>query len=386
MLVSLALGFTFLNIPPLGRQFMALLDIGYDGLSWVLSGMLWAHALSQIPAGLVADRIGPWTTMMAGLSICILANLCPFLDPRSLPLAVGMRFCLGVGASLSLLGAMKTIYLLTPSDQLTRVQGLQGAGFSFGFVLPYLILPRLGPTAWPFAYLGSAFFLMAAMGAAFFLPRRKLKPPKTVKTAAEIRRAIFSIISSPAIWALGLIHGLSYGSLNNLGNWLPSILADLDGRGNPEAWALAATLLLLLGTFSRAFSSQIFYRAPRNLVVSRSVLVIVSMYLIMGLAGQRYFVLGAALLMALACGANYGGLFTMTAGAFEAAYAATAVGVMNTIANLFNVGITLFLGYVRQYSGGFGPSLLALAGAGFLLWLFGRGAIRRLDQKMSKAA
>ncbi len=220
------------------------------------------------------------------------------------------------------------------------------------------------------------------MGAAFLLPRHKLKRPQAVKTASEIRKAIFSIVSSPAIWALGLIHGLSYGSLNNLGNWLPSILADLDGVGNPEAWAMAATVLLLLGTFSRAFSSQIFYRVPRNKVVNWSVLVIVTMYLIMGLAGLRYFVLGAALLMALACGANYGGLFTMTAGAFEAAYAATAVGVMNTIANLFNVGITLLLGYVRQYSGAFGPSLLALAGLGALVWFFGRGAIRRLDQRI----
>ncbi len=217
---------------------------------------------------------------------------------------------------------------------------------------------------------------------AFLLPREELKASPVVKPPSEVRRAVVEIISSPAIWALGLVHALSYGSLNNLGNWLPSILADLDGAGDPSAWAVATTVLLLTATFSRAFANQIFYRVARSRMVNGSALVIVLMYLIMGLSGHSSIVLGAALIMALATGANYGGLFTMTGRAFEASYAATAIGVMSTIANIGNVGITLLLGYVRQYTGAFGLSLLTLAAVGALLWLVGRGAIRRLDERI----
>jgi len=381
MLLSMSMGFGFLNIPPLSRQFMSLLGVGYDGLSLVLSGLLWAHALAQLPAGVIADRLGAWSTIMAGLAISLMANLLPFLDPRSLPLAVAMRFLAGAGASLAVLGVMKVIYVLTPNHQLTRVQGLQGAGFSLGMVLPYLILPYLGEDAWPYSYLGAAFFVLLPLAGAFLLPRAELRAPAAVKSTAEPGRALKEIVRSPAIWALGLMHGLSYGTLNNLGNWLPSILADLDGVGDPKAWSMATMLLLFVATFSRALANQIFYRAPKSRMVNVSVLAIVLMYLLMGLSGHSWLVLGAALLMALATGTSYGGLFTLTGKAFGAVYAATAIGVMSTIANIGNVGITLLLGYVRQYSGSFSLSLLILGALGGLFWLWGQGAVRRLDQR-----
>ncbi len=380
ILVSMGLGFTFMNIPPVNRQFMALFGVGYDGLSWLLSGLFWTHAFMQLPAGIIADRRSPWTVLMVGLGIGVAANALPFLAPDSLALATAMRAFLGVGTSLSFLALMKVIVVLAPSAKLPSIQGLQGAGFSLGFVLPYLILPRLGETAWPYAYLIGIAFLAAAIGAAFLLPRAELKPAGQARPAAEIRRAVWGIVTSKPIWFLGVFHGLSYGSLNNLGNWLPSILADLDGRGDPTAWAGAAVVLLLLGTFGRAFGGHLSVRLTRGRAVNAAVLVICLLYLLMGLAGPKYFILGSALLMALACGSTYGGIFTLSA-EVGAGYAATGMGVMNMIGNLFNVLLTLFFGYVREYTGHFTISLVAVGLLGLLLWWAGRGVVLRADRE-----
>ena len=379
ILVSMALGFTFMNIPPVNRQFMGLMGVGYDGLSWFLSGLFWSHAFGQIPAGLIADRTNSWNTLMAGLTICVLANVLPFIDPHSLALATGLRFFLGVGTSLAFLATVKILLILTPSEKLITVQGWQGAGFSLGLVLPYLTLPHLGEGAWAYAYILALALLAASMGTAFLLPRGLMRPAQPGRPAAEIRRTIIALATSKPIWFLGIFHGLSYGSLNNLGSWLPSIMADLDGRGDPTAWASAAVVTLLVGTFGRAFGGAILSRFTRSQTVNGAVLVICLLYLVMGLAGREYLIVGSALLMALACGATYGGVFTLSS-AVGGLYAATAMGVMNMVGNLFNIGLTLVFGYVRQYTGQFGPSLLAAGILGLLCWALGHRAVSGVDQ------
>ena len=382
LLVSLGLGFTFMNIPPVNRQFMELMGVGYDGLSWLLSGLFWSHALAQIPAGFIADRCSFWKTAVVGLSICVLANILPFLAPSSLTLATGLRFFLGLGTSLSFMAALKIMLVLAPSNKLTAIQGFQGAAFSFGFVLPYLTLPYMGGRAWPCAYILSAALIGSALIATLFLPRAELVPPREVRPAAEVKKALWGILTSRPIWFLGIFHGLSYGSLNNLGNWLPSMLADLDGREATD-WAWAAVCILLAGTLGRAFGGSLLGAFSRGRGVSGAVLAIIILYLIMGLFGQKFILLGGAVLMALACGSTYGGIFTLSAAA-GAAYAATAMGVMNMIGNLCNVGLTLIFGYVRQNTGSFSLSLLAAGVLGLACWLAGRSLIIRLDEGADK--
>ena len=382
ILVSLGLGFTFMNIPPVSRQFMELMGVGYDGLSWLLSGLFWSHAFGQIPAGFIADRCSSWKTAVAGLSICVLANALPFLAPSSLALATALRFFLGLGTSLAFMAAMKIMLVLAPGDRLTTIQGFQGASFSLGFVLPYLILPLLGDRAWPWAYILSVALIGTALAATLLLPRAELIPPREIRPAAEVKKALLGILTSRPIWFLGLFHGLSYGSLNNLGNWLPSMLADLGG-GQAAAWAWAAAAVLLLGALGRAFGGSLLSAFSRGRAVNGAVLAIVVLYIVMGLFGHKYVILGGAVLMALACGSTYGGIFTLSAAA-GGVYAATAMGVMNMIGNLVNVGLTLIFGYVRQHTGHFSLSLLAAGVLGLACWLAGRGLIAALDARSGR--
>lgn len=378
VLTSLSLGFTFMNIPPLGPQFMELMGVGFDGLSILLSGLFWSHALLQLPSGLIADRWNPWNLLVGGLGICLLGNLLPFIKPDSLVLATVWRALVGVGTSVSFLAMMKVILILAPPEKIPQVQGVQGAGFSFGFALPYFILPILADGYWGWSYLTSALAVTLALGACFFLPRAKLRPAPNPRPAAEVRRAVLAILTSRPIWFLGIFHGLSYGSLNNLGNWLPSILADMNPARGADIWAPAAMALLLIGSCGRAFGGRLSAWLRRDRLVNGAILAIAVLYMLMGLAGSQFSMLGSAFLMALACGFTYGGIFSLSASA-GGAYAATGMGVMNMVGNLFNVLLTLFFGYVRQHTGDFAPSLIAtgiLAGA---VWFLGRRLVAGVE-------
>ena len=389
VLASMCLGFTFMNIPPLGRQFMDLMGVGYDGLSILLTGLFWTHAFLQLPAGLIADRFDPKKLMIAGLAICILGNLLPFFRPDSLILASLLRAVTGVGTSISFLAMMKLILILAPPEKVPSIQGFQGAGFSVGFALPYLVLPHLPGGLWIWSYLASALaLLLALLCALFFVPGPRSFEDQICAAAAvsknkksgELGRTVRSILTSKPIWILGIFHGLSYGSMNNLGNWLPSMLADLDGVGEPSAWAMSAMALLLVGAFGRAFGGKLSARFSRSRVVNNAVILVAALYLITGLGSEKYLVLTASLLMALACGSTYGGIFSLSAAA-GGLYAATAMGVMNMIGNIFNVLLTLMFGYIRQHTGEFSLSLTLAGAVALLFWFVGRRPVKEVEEQ-----
>ena len=371
IIVSLSLGCSFMNIPPLSPEFMELLNIDYDGFSWLLSGLFWSHALMQVPAGLIADRLNPWVVLVLGLGTCVVACFIPFLAPHNWPLALGMRVLLGVGTSLAFLGMMKMMIILVPTNKLLLVQGLQGAGFSAGFVIPYLLLPYFG--SWESGYILGGSLPLLALAMAFFLPRTTLKPTREPSQASEIWAALKAIATSKPIWILGIFHGLSYGSLNNLGAWLPTMLVDLEG-GEPASWSKVVALVLALGAFGRAIGGQVLSWFPRDQAVNWAVLAICILYVVMGLAGEQYLLLGAAILMAIFSGSTYSGVFSLSAIA-GGAYAATGMGMMNMIGNLSNIVLTLTFGYVRKYTGEFSIALLVVGLLGILIWVLGRKQI-----------
>ena len=374
ILASFSLGCSFMNIPPLGPQFMELLNVDYDGFSWLLSGLFWSHALMQVPAGLIVDRLDSWVVLVVGLIICVTACFLPFLNPHSWPLAIGMRILLGVGTSLAFLGMMKMMLILVPPNKLLLIQGLQGAGFSAGFVLPYLLLPYFG--SWSASYILGGSLPLLSLVMAFFLPRANIKPVRKPSQASEVWAALKVIATSKPIWILGIFHGLSYGSLNNLGAWLPTMLADM-GDGAAD-WSKVVALVLALGTFGRALGGQVLAWFPKDRAVNWAILTICLLYVAMGIAGQQYLLLGAAILMAIFSGSTYSGIFSLSAIA-GGAYAATGMGMMNMIGNLSNIVLTLTFGYVRTYTGEFSMALLVVGLLGILIWIFGRKQIMHIE-------
>lgn len=379
---GLTLGFSFMNIPPVSGQFMHLFGVGYAGLSLLLSGIIWSHAIMQIPAGLMVDRWGVKRCVpVAGIG-GMLFNIIPFFNPDSLPLAIGCRFGLGICTGIMFLSILKIIGSLAPADQMAKAQGFYGGSFGFGTMLPYFVLPYFGEAGWKFAYgLNGAMFAVV-MALLVFLPKDRLAPQSAaLGDAGNVRRVLGVIFSSGDVWMLGLIHGICYGTLNNLGQWLPSILADL-AKSPPVAWGLATTLVLCLGSCSRSVSGYLVRFLSRAAILNGILVITFLLYSGMAAFSSPYLVFTLGLVLSIIVGFSYGSIFTIGARTLPPLYTGAALGLLNSIANLCNVGLTLLFGYVREHTDSFGPALFSVGVVALITVACLRAKMRRLDQRV----
>lgn len=383
-LAGVTLGYGFMSIPPVADQFMAMFGVGHAGLGLLLSGLLWSHALSQIPAGLLVDRVGVFRALTAGAGCGMLFNLLPFLAPDNLALAIAMRFCLGLCTGVMFLCILKILGVLAPPDQMAKAQGFYGGSFGFGTMFPYFTLPYLGGWGWGWSYLITGCLFAVTLAAAFFLPReglRTVRPAPGAVAGPGVRELLGRSLASPDIWMLGLMHGLFYGTLNNLGQWLPSVLADL-AHTPLKTWTLATTLVLFLGSCSRTLSGYFVRLVSRKMAIYICLFLTFVLYWALGLAGGAEIALGAGLCLAVACGLCYGAIFTMGGRVLPVMFMGTALGLLNSLANLCNVGITLLLGYVREHTGSFGPAMCVMGAAALATLLFFYRRVARLDERL----
>ena len=381
VLGSLGLGFISMSAPPVADQYMSMFGVGFSGLSVFLSAVFWTHAALQVPAGLLIDRLGAFRSFLACMAICLIGSLGPLIRPDSLALAVACRLILGASTAIMFLLFMTILKILAPAHHAARAQGLQGAAFCLGTMLPYLALTRAGSAGWLAAYLSGAVFCLILGACLFRLPRAALRASRAATDAFQLRRAVTVIVNSRHFWFLGCCHGFSYGSLIAVGNWLPAILADTRADSGIEAWGVAAGAILLTGTAGRVLSGEASRLMPRRKFISRVTLCIGALYALLALAKSPLFVLLPAVALALLCGITYASILTLAIDMASPAYVATAVGFMNMLANGVNIMLILALGNAREFFGGFGPglALAALGAAGICLW--GRSIDRRTEEK-----
>ena len=350
---------------------MDLFSVGYGGLSIFLSALFWTHSAVQVPAGLFIDRIGIIRSLLACIALCAIGSLGPLIQPDKLAVAVSFRLILGMSSGMMFLLFVKILKILAPPGHVARAQGFQGAAFCLGTMLPYLTLTHAGASGWVMAYISGALFCLILGLCIFRLPLAPLRESNaTAASASQVWQAMKTIFTSKHIWVLGCCHGFSYGSLLTIGNWLPSILADTRSGSTIETWAVATSVILLIGTIGRIFSGDAIRLMPRQTLILRMTLCIGVLYALLALANSPIFVLIPAIALALLCGGTYAAIFTLTADMSSPAYVATTIGFMNMIANGVNILLILMLGITRELSGGFGLGLglAALAAVGIFVW------------------
>ncbi|MCC8193526.1 MAG: MFS transporter [Deltaproteobacteria bacterium] len=255
VLGCIAGGTFFMNIPPVAGQFMHLFGVGYAGLSVFLSILYWSHSFCQMPGGLLVDRLGVVRSLLICLVVMVATNLVPFLAPDSLTLAIAMRVVLGLVTGAFFLIMIKIIKILTPPVHIARMQGMHGAAFCLGTLIPYLYLPPTGSYGWMASYLSGVLFCVVIGLCMFRLPLDRLRESKETMTFSQALRMMKNISTSRNLWLLGCCHGFFFGTINTFGNWLPSILADIRTSSTPDDWAVATGAMLLVVPMGRVFVS-----------------------------------------------------------------------------------------------------------------------------------
>lgn len=376
----LGMGFMFLNVSVVAEQFRSLFSLNYAGLGVFLSAPFWAHTLVQVPAGLVVDRLGTLRSLALSALLCAAGGFLPLLAPHSLILAVCMRMLIGLATGLLFLAMVSAVKALCPPAFMSRAQGLQGAAFSLGTMVSFIVLPWFGQSGWAAAYVLGGVLAVALLASLLCPPLAPLRrePRAQPASAGKLLHMLGQVARNRRLWFIGCCHGFSFGTITALGNWLSVMLADSARAGavaggggtSAEAWALPTSLVLLAGTLARIAGGELGRTLPKQKLLVTLVLGIGLFYLLLALAGNVWTLLALAFALAICCGGTYASVFTLTIEAAGARHMATGVGFMSMLANCVNVGLILLLGVVREYAGGFAPAL-ALCGLcvlALLLW------------------
>jgi nitrate/nitrite transporter NarK len=360
---GLTAGYMFLNIPPALDALMVLYGASYVKISLLMSALLWSHTLMQVPGGMIADRIGIVRTLSIGLLFMGFGSLTAASSPN-LAVAILGRVVIGFGTGLSFVTTMKLIALYAPEGGAGSYQAFFAASFSIGCILAFLTIPQVIGFGWQWVYLtpGLTCFPLLGMLLALKVKQRSTAGPAPLTLPGVVRIKVG--------WILGIYHALSYGSMINLGNWLPSLLAEVwtDTTAIQLAWGGA--LVMAISGLGRLCGGFILFRISPLRIANGSIAILCLMFVGLFLIPVPLFLLLLALLAAWFASINFGAFFLLASRATSPDSLATLFGFINFLANLGAVLFTLMFGFVKDAAGslsaGFGILALLCAGA-FLL-------------------
>ncbi|MDT0328054.1 MFS transporter [Nocardiopsis lambiniae] len=140
-------------------------DVGPALLSLLPMLQLLVYVLLQVPAGLLADRLGPRYTLVMGM-IAMAVGSCLFALAPGVEVAIAGRFLIGLGDALVFLNVIRLAALWFPRARYALVSGLTGVVGGTGQVASAAPLAwALGGIGWVAAFLVTTGFtvLMALL-------------------------------------------------------------------------------------------------------------------------------------------------------------------------------------------------------------------------------
>ena len=346
MLVGLGMGVTALNLPPVLDSLMTLYGVSYGGISILLGAVLWSHALMQIPGGMVSDRLGLKPTLLLGLSLVAVGHLLPTLAP-DLALAVVGRVIVGLGTGLSFITTLKLIALYAPGGRGGVYQSYFGGLNAVGGILVYLLLPRLVVFDWRWTFFIPAALTLAALA---MIPALKLEP---VSAGPEERLPLNRIVLIKVAWVIGIYHALSWGVIINLGQWVPSVLAEVWHRPSAEELAWGGALVLLISGVGRLSGGAALSRFSAAGIANGSILILTFTFLGLFLFQTPWLVLALMLVAGWFTSINFGAFFQLAGQTVPPRSMATVFGFVNFLANLGAVLFTFAFGLAKDGTGSF---------------------------------
>jgi MFS family permease len=337
--VGIAVGWNIAVLGPIATQLSHVYGVSLTTVGLFVTVQFVMHMVMQIPGGRTADRIGARTSALLGLVLVAAGNAISLPAPHAWLAFLG-RAVVGLGTGFAFVGGSDYIRARGGSPFL---QGLYGGGSVLAPGIAVAVVPFLDDHfGWRSAYV-SALVVAAACAALL-----SLAPPaaRTLRHAGERLEAGF--FRDRQLYRLAAVHAMSFGFSVIVGNWVVTLL---EHHGHPKRdAALAGSLTLLLGFFTRALGGSLLRRddAPRFVAAS----------LVLGGAGAVVLALplpyaalvAAAALVGLAAGIPFAKAFTGAAAARPDSPGA-AVGFVNAWASLVIVGGTPLVGLTFSLPG-----------------------------------
>lgn len=327
---------------PIGRAY----DVGLPTVGVMTAALVASHTLFNIPGGQAVDRFGARRMIILGLLIVALADAAMLLTP-SLELVLAARFAMGVGTALAFVGSIDYVRALGETDAgLVGGASIGGAGFALAAVPP--LEPALG---WRAPCLTGLAIALIALFVLVVLWDRTGAPARHAGVH-EAGSAVRALWHDGRLYRLGAMHMASMGLSVVVGSWVVTLLVRYEGYSQRTAGAVGS-LTLLLALVSRPAAAALARARPE---LTRS---LIAASLILGAAGTALLATAPVLALAvpaaaavgIASGIPFGQVMRAVAAARPEA-PATAVGLINMLANLVALIATPLIGLSFSLPGG----------------------------------
>lgn len=365
---------------PLIRQDLGL-NVAEMGI--LLSAFLWAYAFSQLPAGILVDRVGPRWLLGIGLMVWSGAQIVAGTVSNITQFAVARVF-LGVGESPQFTSGVRVVRDWFNVKERAFGVGMVNTSPFIGQAIapPLLTAMMLGfGWRWMFIVMGVAGAVVAVIWVTWFREPRHLT--LTAEENAYLTEGDPPAVSEPitlAQWRYlfafrstwGLIigcFGLGYCTWL-YGTWLPGYL-EIERHMSIRATGYVASIpfaLAVIGAIGGGLLADRLMRNGVSAVNSRKV------PLVIGLIGVAAFTIGAAeatsntaavacVTIAMVCGAMCSGLYWALASAIAPSNCTASAGSLANFGSYIGGAITpTVTGFIVQETGSFKSALL-LGGA-----------------------
>jgi cyanate permease len=361
LLNGLNLGIIIMNIPPVLNELMELYGVSYTQISVLLSALLWPHAAMQLPAGMITDRLGIRRTQFLSLACMCIGNTLPAMRPV-LGWGIGGRMIAGLGTGMGWMATLKLLAISAPGGRAGAYQAFFAGFFSLGSILAYLLIPIIVRAGWQWVFLTPAILSLPLLA---LVPALRLAPPSSARPSLSLRR----IAGMRSAWILGIYHALSYGSMLSLGNWVPSLLAEVSRHRTATQFAWGGALVMLISGLSRLSGGFVIFRVAPHVVAHGSILTLCILFIGLALIPTPGVVLSLAILGAWFGSINFGALFHLASRSASSDSLGTLLGFVNLLGNLGAVTFTLMFGWSKDTLGSFawGFAILSVLAAAALV-------------------
>lgn len=334
-------------------------------ISFTQAGMLSAaatftYALGQIPAGFLADRLGPKRLFFVGILGSTLLSL-NFGMIQSYPAALANQLVSGAFRALIFAPGLTLVASWFPPDRKATAMGVYVVGGVSGNILLSLVGPLLVTHyGWRPAFI--SFALLGVCAAFLFFALGREKPAAGPKRPVGMLEA-FQLVRYPIMWVCAGIQFIRFGVTTSFNFWLPSLLVSDRGLTLQAAGFITAMGAALTASSNAAggYVSDRLRNPPLVIGGSLAVLACTSALLVVVESVPALVLVVAVNSVFLQF--YFGALFYVPVEVLGMRVAGTSTGFSNMFANLGALTFAYALGVVKDTAGAFKWGFLATSAA-----------------------
>lgn len=358
-IVGFAFSANYTNHAPLKEWILKSFDTPEVPFTKAMFGFLTTaifltHAFMQIPAGHLADKFGPKKVLFFALSLVFIGNLGMSFS-NSYDQLLFWKFLIGFGTGSSFVSGARYIYQATAPEKLTLYQGYYGASVLLGSGFVIFAIPQIANyfSGWSEAFISTACIAFIAFVVVLFIA-----PAPFLKQHPH--SSLLKMLANSQLYLLGIVQMASFGLVIVIGSWITEMLKENFEFSNKLVIPFIASLILLLGIFTRPLGGKLVLQiGVRKLLLFSLVLNAIACFVLANFSENLVLDCIAIVMLGVGCGLPYAGLFNRAAAMFPGR-AGAAMGLVNMLGILFILVGAPLVGKIADTSGSFSTAFVSL--------------------------